>query len=102
MDNPVKKVNPAHLETSVHMLRTYAQNDEIAPLIEALDALQKDPDSAALLADAIATFNNLGLAQGLVLTYAPYVGTLVTEGLFTDEDQHDDNDVLTNQVLAKK
>lgn len=95
-------VNPQHLETSVYMLRTHAQNAETTPLIELLEALQKDPDSAAALADVINTFNSLGSAQGLVLTYAPYVGTLITDGLFPDDDQDDDNDVFTNQVIDKK
>ena len=64
------------------MLRRYVNEPEIEPLITALEALMNDPQSETNRMRVVEEFNGLGLWQGSVLTYAPYVGILLSEDVF--------------------
>lgn len=85
-----KKLDSEGITSSISLLRTYLDNTEIEPLITALEALKEDPDNAPLLADTTEAFNNLGIAQGAVLTYAPYLIILLSDDPFGDDtwDKH--------------
>jgi len=45
-----------------------------------------DPHNEALLHQLADVFGRLGLQQGVVLTYAPYLSTILSNGLFDDTD----------------
>jgi hypothetical protein len=47
-------------------------------LIGALKALRDEPDNPACFREVLNAFNALGARQGAVLTYAPYVNTLLS------------------------
>jgi len=66
------------IDTAVMMLEQYVDSEDVRPLIAALAGLRADPKDESLLAQVVNTFNELGIMQGTVLTYAPYVGTLLT------------------------
>ena len=70
------------IDESIELLKKYVDDPAIDPLISALEALKKDPDNKALLDAMTKAFAGLGIAQGSVLTYAPYVGLLLTDDIF--------------------
>jgi hypothetical protein len=74
------------IDTSIKMLKQYLAEDEIAPLIDVLEALAADPRNKALLGQLSDVFDDLGLLQGAVLTYAPYVSIALAGDLFDDMD----------------
>lgn len=75
-----KDLSSAGIEEAIEMLNTYLNGDETAPLIAALEQLKSDPGSQALQGKVVNAFNELGPTQGAVLTYAPYVGILMSDG----------------------
>ncbi len=82
MEQPLKvrkDLNPARIEESIQMLKQHLNSEETTEIMAALEALQSDPKSEALQIQVINAFNNLGPAQGAVLTYAPYVGILMSD-----------------------
>jgi hypothetical protein len=79
-----KAVNPAFLDESIQMLKAYAASEDIQPFLSALEALKADPQNASLLRQVEDAFNDLGLAQGTILTYAPYLSTLFFNHPFDD------------------
>ena len=74
-----RPANPERLDDSIRMLEQFMDVDEISPLIAALRALKSRPDDASAIDQLAATFAGLGMLQGAVLTYAPYVGILLSE-----------------------
>lgn len=84
MDMNQEKINPEGVANSIRLLKTYLDEIEIDPLIIALEGLKENPDSAQHLANVNTAFNNLGISQGAVLTYAPYMIILVSNDPFSD------------------
>lgn len=84
MDMNQEKINPEGVANSIRLLKTYLDEIEIEPLISALEGLKENPDSAEKLANVNTAFNNLGISQGAVLTYAPYLIILVSNDPFSD------------------
>ena len=74
------------IETSIMMLKQYLAEEDIAPLIDVLESLAADPRNEALLGQLSDIFDGLGLLQGAVLTYAPYVSIVLAGDLFIDDD----------------
>jgi hypothetical protein len=70
----------AKIDEAIQMLKIYLDLDDILPLVTAMEALRSDPKSATLQSQVVNAFNDLGSAQGAVLTYAPYVGVLLSDG----------------------
>ncbi len=75
-----KPIRIEALEESIDMLSKYVGGEEIAPLLAALKALQAEPENIAQLSRLAREFDALGPGQGAVLTYAPYIGILLTDG----------------------
>ncbi len=74
-----KPVNVEALETSIQMLSEYVDSAEISALVDALESLREDPENRQKLLHVVREFNALGLIQGAVLTYAPYIGVLLSD-----------------------
>lgn len=81
-DKKPKPVRIADLETSIEMLQQHLQGDDIKPLLDALEALKKEPENQACFARLVKAFDDLGPRQGAVLTYAPYVSILLSDDPF--------------------
>jgi hypothetical protein len=75
-------INVERVDGDIQMLRQYVNEPEVEPLITALEALKTDPQSEAKQERVVEVFNGLGLWQGSVLTYAPYVGILLSDDVF--------------------
>lgn len=86
MTNPSRVIDAQQIETSIMMLKQYAREDDIAALIDVLESMAVDPHNEALLHQLADVFGRLGLQQGVVLTYAPYLSTILSNGLFDDTD----------------
>jgi hypothetical protein len=61
------------------MLEQYLDTEEIKPLLTALEALKGEPENESCIGQLVTAFDNLGPQQGAVLTYAPYIGVLLSD-----------------------
>ena len=77
-----QNVDVVRIDESIELLKKFTNDPAIDPLIVALEALKNDPDNRLLLEAMTESFAGLGIAQGTVLTYAPYVGLLLTDDIF--------------------
>lgn len=77
-----KNIRVEQVESSIEMLARYLGSEDIGPVVSALEALRLDPKSEANLARLAEAFNGLGHLQGAVLTYAPYIGILLSDDAF--------------------
>ena len=75
-----KTINVEEVENAIRMLETYVNNEEIHPLIAALESLIQTPDDHSKLVKVATVFNELGSSQGAVLTYAPYISIMLSDG----------------------
>ena len=78
----MKTVNAESLEVSIRMLEQFLEADDIAPLLAALRALMAEPESESCFAELVNAFEDVGQMQGAVITYAPYVGILLSDDPF--------------------
>ena len=76
-------VNAESLQSSIDLLRQYLAEDDLDALIESLEGLKAEPGNAARMDDLVAAFDALGPRQGAVLTYAPYIGLLLSDDPFS-------------------
>ena len=78
-----KHIRPEAIEEAVRMLSEHVGKEQIGPFLSALEALRADPLNEAHLSRMIEEFEALGPSQGAVLTYAPYVGILLSGDPFS-------------------
>jgi hypothetical protein len=76
-------VNPKRVEEDIIMLKTYLKEDDIQPLLGLLEALKEEPQNQAAFQKVVDAYNELGINQGAVLTYAPYLKVLVSHTLWS-------------------
>ena len=84
MKNKGQPVRVADIDIALRMLRTYMGTQEINPLLSALETLKTDSQNETYQAQVIDAFNDLGIMQGAVLTYAPYLNIFVSDNPFGD------------------
>ena len=77
-------IDVERLDEAIDMLNTYASENGLESFISILEALKQEPANEALLADLVDAFENLGLNQGVVLTYAPSIYSLIVVNPFND------------------
>lgn len=77
--NGSAEVVPERIEEAIQMLSTYVGREAVGPFIDALEALKANPADDAGVARMIDEFSALGPSQGAVLTYAPYIGILLSD-----------------------
>lgn len=78
------EVRRDELAMAIGMLKSYLDDASIQPFIEALEDLESDPDDEARRIEVARRFDGLGIGQGAVLTYAPYLGYLLSDHPFAD------------------
>jgi hypothetical protein len=82
MPNIARIIDADHIETSIRLLKTYLeQSADTEALLSALEALRAEPQSDACLTQFTTAFRQHKL-QGAVLTYAPYIITLLSDDPF--------------------
>jgi hypothetical protein len=72
-------IKAARIEEAIAMLEQYLDVEAIAPLLERLRRLAERPEDGARLQQLFDTLDELGIMQGAVLTYAPYLAILLSE-----------------------
>ena len=82
MTKIIENVDARKIAASIEGLKEFVKDDSIEPLISLLEALKEDPNNEALLLQLSDTFKALGIIQGAVMTYAPYISLLLTYDLF--------------------
>ena len=92
-----KKVRIASIDSSIQLLEQYLDVEEIEPLLSALQALREAPDSQSCFNRMADAFESLGIQQGAVLTYAPYIGILLSDDPFSRKDFDNLRDDNANQ-----
>ena len=78
------RVNASRIDESISMLEQYLDAEELAPLLSVLRELAKNPDDGAPLDRVSEVFDNLGMLQGAVLTYAPIIAGFLSDDPFSD------------------
>ena len=81
----IREIDTVKLGISIKLLKQYVNDSSIEPLISALEAVKKDPDNESLLEALTDSFAALGIVQGAVLTYAPYLSFILSNDLFDDD-----------------
>jgi hypothetical protein len=82
MTKITENVEPAKIDASIEGLKKFVKDTSVDPLISILEALRQDPNNESLLLQLSDTFKALGIIQGAVLTYAPYISLLLSYDLF--------------------
>ena len=82
MTKITEKVDVGKIDASIEALKKFVKDESIDPLISLLEALKQDPNNESLLVQLSDTFKALGIIQGAVLTYAPYISLLLSYDLF--------------------
>lgn len=77
-----QSIDVVRIEESIQLLNQFLNEPAVYPLVSDLEALKNDPGNASLLDALTKTFATLGVSQGAVLTYAPYVGIILTDDIF--------------------
>lgn len=80
-------INAARIDESIAMLEQYLDVDVLAPLLEQLRKLAERPQDKALLDQVFEAVDELGIMQGAVLTYAPYIAILLSERQAQEPDE---------------
>lgn len=77
----VLPVNVENLGGDIGMLKTYLDEDDIKHLLDSLETLKAEPGDEVAYQKVLDAFNDLGIKQGAVLTYAPYLKVLLSKSI---------------------
>ena len=77
----VLPVDTERLGEDITMLKTYLDEDDIRLLLDSLETLKAEPEDEAAYRKMLDAFNALGIEQGAVLTYAPYINALLSKSM---------------------
>jgi hypothetical protein len=80
----LQAIKVADVDIALQMLKQYLNNQDIDPLLSALETLKTEPQNEAYQEQVINAFNDLGPLQGAALTYAPYLNIFVSDDPFGD------------------
>lgn len=82
--NIIHDIDAKEIEAAIVGLKEYVNDASIEPLIAVLEAVKQEPENESLLIKLSDTFKALGIIQGAVLTYAPYLNFILSNDLFDD------------------
>lgn len=77
----VLPVNAERVADDITMLKTYLDEEDIKPLLDSLQTLKAEPENEAAFREVLDAYNVLGIKQGAVLTYAPYLKVLLSKSM---------------------
>ncbi len=91
MKNILDNVDVSKIEEAIHMLNINVKAEGIKSFISILEAIKQEPKNARLLVQLYEAFQNLGITQGAVLTYAPSIYDLIVDDPFNDRKPSSEN-----------
>jgi hypothetical protein len=77
----VLPVNAERVADDITMLKTYLDEEDVKPLLDSLQTLKAEPENEAAFREVLDAYNVLGIKQGAVLTYAPYLKVLLSKSM---------------------
>ncbi len=92
MKNITGNVDIARIEEAIHMLNSNVEQERIRSFISILEAIKQEPENESLLVQLHNAFQNLGITQGAVLTYAPSIYDLIVDDPFGDKKPGSESD----------
>ena len=85
MADTTHNIDIEKIDVSIQMLEQYVQDPSIEPVKSILEELKQDSGNESLIKKLGDTVQNLGIIQGAVLTYAPYISILISNDLFEND-----------------
>ena len=82
MINNTHNIDVVEIGVSIEQIKKYITDSSVDPVIAVLEMLQQTPSNEMLLIQLAETLNNIGVFQGAVLTYAPYISFLISDDPF--------------------
>jgi hypothetical protein len=86
MTTPQIRIDAAGIASSIKQLQERFDKDDVAPLVAVLKAMKRNPQDSAFKNQLSAAFDGLGIMQGAVLTYAPYLAVILSDSSFDKFD----------------
>ena len=87
MTQSTRDIDINGIDQSISMIKKYVEDDSVSPVITLLESLKANPENEATIVPEIkAVLATLGIVQGAVLTYAPYIISLISDD-FYDSNQ---------------
>jgi hypothetical protein len=77
-------IDNSRIDISIQGLRQYIAAEDAEPLIVILETLKTAENSTVGIKQLADTLNQMGITQGAVLTYAPYISVLISDDPFSD------------------
>jgi hypothetical protein len=84
MTNVYKEVIVAKVESSIELLNIYIKDVDINNFITLLEELKQKPKDETIIDKLRIELDTLGITQGAILTYAPYINVLLSDDPFGD------------------
>jgi hypothetical protein len=84
MINVYKEVIVAKVENSIELLNIYVKDTDIKDFVSLLEELKQNPKDETIIDKLRAELDVLGITQGAILTYAPYINVLLSVDPFGD------------------
>lgn len=84
MNDNTNNVNGEKLELAIELLKTHVTDASVKPFIAILEAIKRQPDNTTLHAQLYEEFQNLGIFQGAILTYASCIYDIIVDDPFWD------------------
>ncbi len=81
-NNITKKIDTKKIDSSIRLLNTYLKDENIAELIKTLENLKQNPQDESILIKIKEELDKLGIIQGAVFTYAPYINVILSDDPF--------------------
>lgn len=81
-DDEGKQFDVGQIDASIEQLRQHVQDPAIDPVIAVLTRMKEEPTNASLISELSVELSKLGFFQGAVLTYAPYIGGILSDDPF--------------------
>ena len=86
MTIPQRRIDAAGIASSIEQLQERFGKDDVAPLVAVLEAMKRNPQDSALMDQLSEALDGLGIMQGAVLTYAPYLAVILSDSFFDGFD----------------
>ena len=81
-----QRIDAAGIAFSIEQLQERFGKDDVAPLVAVLEAMKRNPQDSALMDQLSEALDGLGIMQGAVLTYAPYLAVILSDSAFDNFD----------------